>query len=263
MALHQSRRGRRNLITAVMTAAIIVGATGCVLPVHLPFLPGGEPSQPSGEPSYATMPSDGPMSRTIPGQPIPEPAGPTSQVTTVTVTVQPVPVPVPEPTNAQPPKPACPAGISPPAGVRAMVCGGVPTNAKDAPATAKDGIYSFATPSRNIGCDWVSGLGSADGVECAIVEATFKQPTMPKSCDLSWEGHQVSIGSKAYRGICRGDMMNALYLLQTGKKMPSLAYGHTIAHASWACSSAETGLTCWNTKNHHGFTLSRTVLATW
>jgi len=191
------------------------------------------------------------------GRLFPDTNTPAPQVT-VTVTV-PAPAPAPSATH-----PLCPSGITLPAGVSTMVCGGAPAGASHAPGDATyQGIYSFATPSRNIACDWLSGFGSVDGIECAIIQATFKQPPKPKDCNLSWEGHQVSVGSKATKGACRGDLMEALYLVQSGGKIPTLAYGKALAYRSWACSSAEAGLTFWNTTNHHGFLLSRTVLATW
>ena len=257
MTLRRSRGARRHTAAVLLAGVIAVVVSGCALPVPLPFLPGGQPTQSAGEPSTQPAKTSAP-----PG------TGPDITVPPIDIPTIVAPLPSPDdtptlpPEPTKPPQPACPKGISVPSGVDRMVCGGAPANASHAPGNA-GGLYSFTTPSRNIGCDWTSGLGSADGIECVILQATFNKPPKPKSCNLSWEPLQVGLGTKAYKGICRGDLMNALYLLQSGGKLASLGYGKALASANWACFSDESGLTCWNTKNHHGFKLARTVLDTW
>ena len=278
MTTRPGGRGRAALIGAVLGAAILAGTTACVPSIPLPFFPGPKASPSAAEtavaPTDAPTPTDaqtsvasGDASVTVPPVAFPTEAVPTQPPQP---TQAPKPTKAPKPTQApkptKPPKPAgpaCPSGINVPAGVDHMVCGGAPAGASHAPGNA-GGFYSFATPSKNIGCDWYENADSgSNGIECAIIQATFKEPPKPKSCDLDWNGRQVSLNTKAYKGGCRGDIMQAIYLLQTGANLPALAYGKAYAYSTLACFSDESGLTCWNVKNHHGFKLSRTVEATW
>lgn len=153
-------------------------------------------------------------------------------------------------------------GVKVPAGVNADVCGGVPAG-----ATARDEqlneveAYYFTTPSGNIQCDFQTSW-----VQCLITDYSFSEPPRPKEgCDEAWAAGLVQLrdAGAAEKGSCKSDPMGVQIALWNGATVPKLAYGESDVVGTVVCSSAEDGLTCWNTRTHHGFKLSKTVQLTW
>ena len=114
------------------------------------------------------------------------------------------------------------------------------------------GLTAFSSPTTNIGCE----LFEAEGhwiARCDIRQREWAPPRKPRSCKLDY-GNGVyvsSVGGRA-RYECAGD--TAL-----GAKR-ILAYGHSIRRGSIRCLSQDTGMTCENVADHHGFLISREVV---
>jgi Family of unknown function (DUF6636) len=103
----------------------------------------------------------------------------------------------------------------------------------------------FATPSGNIGC--IMGGGA---VRCDIREKSWQAPPKPSWCDVDW-GYGVAVGRKGRASfVCAGDTV-----FEPGE--PVLGYGERQIKNRFRCTSKRKGMRCVNTKNKHGFFLSR------
>jgi hypothetical protein len=111
-------------------------------------------------------------------------------------------------------------------------------------ASDLDGLVTFQSPSKNVGCVMTKTFA-----RCDIRTRDWKPPKKPESCDLDW-GQGVNIDATG-KGvfICAGDTT-----LGQGKK---LAYGKSKTRGRFTCKSLKTGMRCTNTRNKHGFQLSR------
>ena len=109
-------------------------------------------------------------------------------------------------------------------------------------ATAKSG--GFQSPSKNIGC-----YIDSSAVRCDIRVHSWTAPPKPSYCDVDWGGG-MAVGKKHRGGfVCAGDTT-----LNAG---PVLAYGSSRSEGRFTCTSRESGMTCRNRRNGHGFFLSR------
>lgn len=113
-------------------------------------------------------------------------------------------------------------------------------------------FVDFQTPSGNIHCSIMSGMGDAqDGARCDIGDYT---PSIlmvpPPDCDLDW-GHAFVIGATSSAGAlgCAGDTL-------INPANPVLTYGQSVTSGGITCRSEKTGLTCQNSAGH-GFMLSK------
>jgi hypothetical protein len=103
---------------------------------------------------------------------------------------------------------------------------------------------AFRSPTGNIGCAIESG-----GVRCDIRDRSWRPPPKPRSCDVDF-GQGLSVGrSGRGRFVCAGD--TALFV---GGKVP---YGTLVRRGRFACRVRTSGVRCLNTRNRHGFALSR------
>ena len=103
----------------------------------------------------------------------------------------------------------------------------------------------FKTPSGNIGC--VMGGGA---VRCDIKQKSWEAPPKPASCDVDW-GFGVAVGRKHKANyVCAGDTV-----FDPGE--PTLGYGERQVKNRFRCTSKQKGIRCVNTKNKHGFFMSR------
>lgn len=102
----------------------------------------------------------------------------------------------------------------------------------------------FVSPTRNIGC-----VMDSVAVRCDIRDHSWPTPPKPKSCELDYGGGLV-VGRKGKaQFVCAGDTA-----LEAG---PVLAYGSSQRFGRFRCSSEESGMRCVNTRNGHGFVLSK------
>ena len=105
-------------------------------------------------------------------------------------------------------------------------------------------LVTFQSPSKNVGC----ALDKAFA-RCDIRKRDFKIPKKPSSCRLDWgQGLSLDVTGKG-QFVCAGDTT-----LGTGKV---LRYGKSMTRGRFTCTSLKSGMRCTNTKNKHGFQLSR------
>ena len=104
---------------------------------------------------------------------------------------------------------------------------------------------TFQMPSKNIGCTFGEGV-----LVCDVLSGLNPEPK--KSCELDWTGMEMESNGPA-QPRCAGDTA----YVQTA---PVLAYGDTWGSGGFFCTSATTGLKCFN-RDEHGFSLSREAWA--
>jgi Family of unknown function (DUF6636) len=113
------------------------------------------------------------------------------------------------------------------------------------------GLYTFRTPSGNIGCNIDRESGR---ILCDIGEHHWKVPPRPKSCDpargTDWGGGIQVRGAGEGEISCISDSAR-------GPINPVLAYGDAVRSGSLRCVVAEAGVKCENTRTGHGFTAAR------
>ncbi|GAA4427435.1 hypothetical protein GCM10023169_27420 [Georgenia halophila] len=109
--------------------------------------------------------------------------------------------------------------------------------ARPAPDGATE-ISTFASPSGNIQCD----LGG-DLARCTILEHNFDAP---QGCD---DGTTLAVPMD-------GEVSNRCDS-PVGAQGDVLQYGDSGVSDFYACTSEETGMTCWNTLTGHGFSMAR------
>ena len=107
-------------------------------------------------------------------------------------------------------------------------------------------LYSFQTPSGNIGC--MADDEGGWGLRCDIQERSWKSPPRDPDCELDWGGGLELGATGRAHWICAGDTV-----LRQGAV---LGYGSTWRAGPFTCTSTRTGVTCRN-RAQHGFFLSR------
>ena len=114
-----------------------------------------------------------------------------------------------------------------------------------------NGLPGFRTPSDNIHCMLDNLEATAIKVRCDIREID-RTPPRPSSCDGDY-GHAFAIAANGEQGErwCVGDTTY-------DPSHPVLEYGRIWQMKGFTCRSDQTGLTCFNSKQH-GFMLSRAV----
>ncbi len=111
--------------------------------------------------------------------------------------------------------------------------------------------FGFQTPTGNIHCMYEAPSGSAGGaVRCEVKGYTGKRPNKPSSCDFDWApGAYITSSGKAQVFLCISDTVR-------DERNPTLAYGSTWKRGTFACTVAQSGVTCRNAKKS-GFVVSR------
>lgn len=107
-------------------------------------------------------------------------------------------------------------------------------------------LTPFNSPSGNIGC-----YIDPSTVRCDIRERDWSPPPRPASCNenVSYgQGLMLNAGEPA-RVVCAGDTA-----LTTGN---TLGFGDKIVAGSIECTSAESGITCWDFQYGGEFSISR------
>jgi hypothetical protein len=119
---------------------------------------------------------------------------------------------------------------------------------KQAPGTGEPRVVTdlvgFRSPSSNVGC-----YLDVDYVGCDIAEADWSPPPRPADCEFDYgQGITFVPGGRA-EFVCAGDTA----LVPDGT---ALSYGQSISPGVLQCDSAETGITCRDTKTGHGFAIA-------
>lgn len=105
-------------------------------------------------------------------------------------------------------------------------------------------LTGFTSPTGNIGC-----YIDRSSVRCDIGERDWQPPKRPKGCDLDYgQGIELTAGAGA-DFVCAGDTA-----LGGGDPLP---YGESIGAGLLRCEREESGITCTDTENGRGFTISR------
>ena len=112
-------------------------------------------------------------------------------------------------------------------------------------ASASASLVGFRSPSGNIGC-YMNGRF----VRCDIREHSWQAPPKPPNCELDWGGGVVVDRHGPPQYVCAGDTAN-------DPSNPVLDYGDKITRGRFKCKSKQSGMKCVNTRNKHGFMLSR------
>lgn len=112
-------------------------------------------------------------------------------------------------------------------------------------ASEPAGLEVFQTPSRNIACGYVTGLGPAS-LRCDIRSGLRPEPR--SACELDWTGLTLGVTGRA-RPSCAGDTV-------ASPDARILGYGRTWSRGGFTCLSARIGLMCTN-RSGNGFFLSK------
>jgi hypothetical protein len=116
-----------------------------------------------------------------------------------------------------------------------------------ATAFAQSAPTGFQSPSNNIACQYFD-YDRQHTLRCDIMEATVTA-RRPADCDLEWgKAFEMRAKGSAVR-LCYGDTV-------MDKALPVLAYGEVWQRGGFTCTSAQTGVTCFNAERR-GFALSR------
>jgi hypothetical protein len=127
--------------------------------------------------------------------------------------------------------------------MRRLVALAVALGALTAAAPADAAVF-FHSPSGNIRCV----IDAKVFTRCDITNRDWTPPPKPATCDFDW-GNTLEVGRHGRgRFGCVSDAVNF------GRK---LAYGEAIARGRFRCRSRRIGMRCVNTRNGHGFALSR------
>lgn len=113
------------------------------------------------------------------------------------------------------------------------------------PAAAED-ITGFTSPSGNIGC-----MLDSSYVRCDIQQRDWSPPPRPADCPSFTgygQGIALSVGQRP-QFVCAGDTAYS--------NSAALGYGDSISAGPLSCASAESGITCRDTRSGHGFMISR------
>lgn len=111
------------------------------------------------------------------------------------------------------------------------------------PADAASSAW-FSSPSRNIGC-----MMTLTDVRCDTVTHRYTPPPKPAACHFAW-GPSIGLGTRG-----RGHFLCVSDTVAGAPKI--LRYGTSRIVGRFTCTSRTTGMRCVNTRNGHGFRISR------
>ena len=113
-----------------------------------------------------------------------------------------------------------------------------------AAAQSASAAVSFHSPSGNIRCL----IAAKTFTRCDITARDWRPPPKPRSCEFDW-GNTLEVGIRG-----RGRFGCVSDAIDPGRV---LAYGEAIQRGRFRCRSRRSGMRCVNTRNGHGFALSR------
>ena len=122
-----------------------------------------------------------------------------------------------------------------------------PDTTPSGPPTRVVHLEAFQSPTRNIGCQLVSGVA-----RCDIDQRTWSPPARPASCPSEVDfGQGVEVGgSGSAHLVCAGDTAR-------DPTSPKLPYGSASQVGDLTCVSRIDGITCTNRTDGHGFLINR------
>jgi hypothetical protein len=105
-------------------------------------------------------------------------------------------------------------------------------------------LTGFVAPSGNVSC-----MIDAGGARCDIIDRDWSPPPRPADCEFDYgQGISLAAGEQAVF-VCAGDTA-----FGADEVLP---YGDSITAGVLRCESAESGITCRDTKTSAGFAISR------
>jgi hypothetical protein len=105
-------------------------------------------------------------------------------------------------------------------------------------------LTGFVSPSGNVSC-----MIDADWARCDIIDRDWSPPLRPADCEFDYgQGISLARGEQA-QFVCAGDTA-----FGADEVLP---YGESITAGMLRCESAESGITCRDTKTGRGFEISR------
>jgi hypothetical protein len=113
-------------------------------------------------------------------------------------------------------------------------------------ASAQASLVGFQTESHKVGC-YLSGQGA----RCDVRKPRWEAPPKPPSCELDW-GQGVAVGRHGPADyVCAGDTT-----LDPGHQV--LFSGDKVRRGRFKCKAkGRSTIKCVNTRNEHGFIVSR------
>jgi hypothetical protein len=106
-----------------------------------------------------------------------------------------------------------------------------------------DELTAFVSPSGNVSC-----MIEEDLARCDIIDRSWSPPPRPTDCEFDY-GQGISIAPAEEAGfVCAGDTAFG------GDEV--LPYGDSVSAGVLRCESAESGITCRETKTGHGFSIA-------
>ena len=111
-------------------------------------------------------------------------------------------------------------------------------------AAQASAAVSFHSPSGNVRCV----IAAKVYTRCDITKRDWTPPPKPSSCEFDW-GNTLEVRLKGRgRFGCVSDAIDPGRVLR---------YGEAISRGRFRCRSRTSGMRCVNTRNGHGFALSR------
>lgn len=116
-----------------------------------------------------------------------------------------------------------------------------------ASAAPEDAISAglIQSPSLNISCEIYD-----DRISCSILDRHYGWQDCPDRL------FSVTVEEEPYKD-CGQE-----FLGEVGDPVTTLDYGESVANEHFACTSRQSGMTCWNQHNGNGFTISRDTYKT-
>ena len=130
-------------------------------------------------------------------------------------------------------------------------------------ATATGTLPGLVSPSGNIKCLYVPGVGSPSRLLCSIAQASYAARLQsrclgPTGAGVDWHGFQLSVAGKGTI-TCTGGI---LYAGTQHPRYVVVPYGKSWRQGVFACKSRTNGITCLNRRGH-GLFLSRSAWRVW
>jgi hypothetical protein len=105
-------------------------------------------------------------------------------------------------------------------------------------------LTGFVAPSGNVAC-----MIDADWARCDIIDHDWTSPPRPADCEFDYgAGISVAPGQQA-QFVCAGDTVFG--------PDDVLPYRESITAGVLRCESAESGITCRDSRSRHGFSISQ------
>lgn len=118
------------------------------------------------------------------------------------------------------------------------------TTTSTRPMKVETTVKRFYTPSRNISC----GI-TGDGVRCDVMKHDWVPPPKPVQCEYDY-GFTLVLGHEGPKFGCVSDAVVSVETV-------IVPYGTSVRQPGFSCDVTEAGVTCRDSRNSHGFFVSK------